>query len=99
MLVFGSNTLRIDIESTIRYTYIQGAKYTPNECCNEYQWGAVWANPSWIQFARTMANDFGWDWSLAAGPQGIYGGVSLLFDTPMLLENPIVQQITLTKYN
>lgn len=48
VLFAGSNSLRIDIESTVRYTFIEGARYTPEECCSEYQWNAVWANPSWI---------------------------------------------------
>jgi beta-mannosidase len=88
------NIVRIVIQSTVRYTYIEGAKFTPHESWIEYQWHAVWLQPSWVQYARTPANDFGWDWSLAAAPQGIYGGVSLLFEENIIMENPIVTQMT-----
>lgn len=42
LLNLGSNTIKIVIQSTVRYTYIQGAKFTPHESWNEYQWGHVW---------------------------------------------------------
>ena len=51
----------------------------------------IWLNPSWVQFARTTANDFGWDWSLASAPQGIYGRVLLIRNQNLVIENPIVE--------
>jgi len=36
--------------------------------------------------------DFGWDWSLAAAPQGIYGEVKILVGQSIVLENPLVVQ-------
>lgn len=90
----GNNLLEIKIESTIRYTYIKGAEYTSKECCKEYQLVGIWLTPAWVQFARTTAMDLGWDWSVAAAPQGIYGGVSILFDEKLLLEYPIVEQVS-----
>lgn len=98
LVKLGANTIKIVIQSTVRYTYIQGAKFTPHESWTEYQWRATWLQPSWIQFARTPANDFGWDWSLASAPQGIYGSVSLLFEEVIVMENPIVTQETPMEY-
>lgn len=88
----GKNTLEIKIESTIRYTYIKAAQYSSMTFSEDYEFFGTWLTPNWVQFARTMAIDFGWDWSLSAAPQGIYGGVSLLFNQGLVLENPIVKQ-------
>jgi len=36
--------------------------------------------------------DFGWDWSLAVAPQGIYGDVKVLKNIRFVQMNPIVVQ-------
>lgn len=70
----GKNVLKVDIQSTIEYTYVYKANYT-GDLVNDYQWSYEWLAPSWVQEARTQASDFGWDWSPAIAPQGIYGEV------------------------
>jgi len=51
----------------------------------------VWLAKSWVQYARTQATDFGWDWSPALAPQGLYGDVQLLAQS-LVMEHPIVEQ-------
>lgn len=36
--------------------------------------------------------DFGWDWSLAVAPQGIYGDVKVLKNVKFVQMHPIVVQ-------
>ena len=67
LLRAGVNSLRIDIESTVRYSYANAANYT-QDVVEDYFWENMWITPSWVQQARSQQIDFGWDWSLAAAP-------------------------------
>ena len=66
--VVGQNTIRIVIESTVRETYIRAAKALLPGGVHDFQVHDVWLAPSWVQYARTQASDFGWDWSAAFAP-------------------------------
>lgn len=77
--VEGLNRLRIDLESTIRYAYANEANYT-KDVAEDYFWENEWITQAEVEQARTQAQDFGWDWSLAAAPQGLFGEVKLYFD-------------------
>lgn len=66
----------MDIESTVKYTYEEAARINPKY--KDYDWNYVWLSHSWVQMARTQASDFGWDWSPAIAPQGIYGEVEIV---------------------
>lgn len=83
------NTLRIDIESSMKYAFEQRAK-DPYKT-KGFHLNNTWPGESWIQMIRTQSTDFGWDWAPAVSPQGIYGEV-LLTSQPYELENPIVKQ-------
>lgn len=42
--------------------------------------------------------DFGWDWSLAVAPQGLFGEIKILKDN-LVLENPqVIQKVDIGKY-
>jgi len=86
----GKNILKVDIQSTIEYTYVYKANYT-GDLVNDYQWNYEWISPSYVQESRTQASDFGWDWSPAIAPQGIYGDVKLVKEKRVELLNPIVK--------
>jgi beta-galactosidase/beta-glucuronidase len=47
LLVTGDNRLRIDIESTVRYTYANAANYT-QDVAEDYFWSNMWLTPSWV---------------------------------------------------
>ena len=44
----GLQRLRIDIQSTVRYTYARAANYT-GDVVEDYFWDNMWITPSWIQ--------------------------------------------------
>ena len=52
ILKTGQNKLRIDVESTVRFTYIKAANYK-KRLVEDYFQEHVWINPSWIEHART----------------------------------------------
>ena len=50
--VEGTNRLRIDIESTIRYAYANGANYT-KDVAEDYFWENEWITQAEVEQART----------------------------------------------
>jgi hypothetical protein len=45
--VAGENKLRLDIESTVRYSYANNANYT-SDVAPDYFWENMWITPSWV---------------------------------------------------
>jgi len=90
LLEVGPNKLRIEIESTVRKTFELRANYT-----EMYQrgsiWEKIWTTKAWVSMGRTQASDFGWDWSPALAPQGLFGTIQLL-SKAVEIEHPIVEQ-------
>lgn len=68
ILQVGENRLRIDIGSTVRYTYEMEAKYASQRLVKDFFQEHVWVTPAWVEHARTQQTDFGWDWSPALAP-------------------------------
>jgi len=68
ILKAGENKLRVDISSTVRYTYEQEANYTNKRLVKDFFQEHVWVSPAWIEHARSQQTDFGWDWSPALAP-------------------------------
>lgn len=85
----GQNTLRIDILSTVRKTYELKGAYT-----KQYEEGPQyfkeWMPYSFVSYARTQQTDFGWDWSPALAPQGIFDG-AYLYPGSFLMEKPLIR--------
>lgn len=90
--VTGYYNLTIEIKSTVRETYIRASNYTQDVISVETPWENIWVSPSWIQDARSQQIDFGWDWSLAMAPQGLYGKIELYEDLEYVLQNPLFIQ-------
>jgi len=59
----------------------------------EYFWLNMWISEAWIQMARSQQIDFGWDWSMALAPQGIFGDVVLVSKQVEILEPLINSEI------
>lgn len=55
-------------------------------------WINEWISWSWVEFSRTQATDFGWDWSPALAPQGLFGSIELVSGLVML-EQPQIHSI------
>lgn len=70
--------MTIEIKSTIRETYLRAAAYKKNVTSVETPWENTWIHESWVQNVRSQAIDFGWDWSLALAPQGLFGRIELI---------------------
>lgn len=76
-MIKDTNTLTFAIDSTIRYTYEQHAKYKGHKYIEDTAPYMI-LEKSYVSFARTQAMDFGWDWSLTVAPQGLFGEVQFV---------------------
>jgi len=47
-----TQTIKVEIHSTIRDSYIRAANYTKGTT-EDYYWSNIWITPSWVQQVRT----------------------------------------------
>jgi len=84
------NNLTIKLESTVRKTF-EGRIHNENQHEQDAQYTNQWIKQSFASYARGQQTDFGWDWSPALSPRGIFGDIELTRNS-FVLENPLIQQ-------
>jgi beta-mannosidase len=72
-LVLGENTIMLKFRSITNVAFEREAAYPYRVPGATFSSSLNHAN-----FVRTVPSSFGWDWSLALGPQGMYKGVRLV---------------------